>query len=78
MLKWFMSKEEKQDFTQSFFIIMATLFCSTLFIINRIFPRLEIVLCRFLKKRMCQTQEDKTNGRPIKKRYTILGKTLLR
>jgi len=77
MLKWFMSKEEKQDFTHSFFIIIATLVCSTIFITLRIFPRLEVVLNRFLNKGGCEPRRIK-NGRPIKKCYTILGKTLRR
>jgi hypothetical protein len=77
MLKQFISKEEKQDFIQSVFVIGATLVCSIIFITIRIFPRLEVVLNRFLNKGACKLQEDK-NGRPIKKRYTILGKTLRR
>jgi hypothetical protein len=77
MLKWFMTKEDKQDFAQTLSIIMVTLVCSTIFIVFRIFPRLESVLNRFLKKGLRKTRRIK-NGRPIKKRYTILGKTLRR
>ena len=77
MLKQFITKDERQDFTQSVFVIIATLVCSAIFITLRIFPRLEVVLNRFLNKGVCKPQEDK-NARPIKKRYTILGKTLRR
>jgi len=77
MLERFISKEEKEDFIQSMFIIGATLVCSILFIVVRIFPRIEIVTSRFLNRGVCKPQEDK-NARPIKKRHTILGKTLRR
>jgi len=50
MLKRFISPEEKEDFIQSVFVVGATLVCSAMFIILRIFPRLEVVLNRFLNK----------------------------
>ena len=58
MLERFITKEEKEDFTQSVFVIMATIVCSILFILNRIFPRLENVLSKLVKKRLCKTQKN--------------------
>lgn len=77
MLKPFMPKEDKEDMIETLFIITGTLIISTMFIVFRIFPRLEVVLNRFLKRGMSKPRRIK-NGRPIKKRYTILGKTLRR
>ena len=77
MLKQFMPKEDKENVVEVLFIIAATLIISTMFIVFRIFPRLETVLNRFLKRARSKPRRIK-NGRPIKKRYTILGKTLRR
>lgn len=75
MLKWHISKEDKEGVTGVLFVIAGTLFISSMFVVFRIFPRLEVVLTRFLKKKTSKPRRIK-NGRPIKKRYTILGKTL--